>query len=547
MVTDKDAALLESMLTFYDQFARQNQENVHLQKDTARAYRRVGDIQRRLGQYDKAETAYRHALKIYQTLAGTADKNGEHLTSVAAIYNELGTIFRDTGRLTEARDAHRQAQETLDKEPPKVAALPESRFELAKTYSYLSVPFRGRGRGSSGAAGPRHANEHSEGHDWWNHLPAATPARAGQANNPFPHGAHASARGEEARENNRKALEILRKLIGESPDNSDYRLALARSQRDHYLIAAFTGHKLEADQARQEATDILESLVANAPRNPDYRYELAETYAMPYPRPRDGKPPQDAGRQLGRAVEIGSELTTHYPTVPQYKASLARSYLRLAEAARASDSPAKAEDNLTKAVGLQKSLAAEFAAVAAYRFTLARSLSQLAGIQIARHELPQARASLEAAIAASKQIQQSAPEAHFLHGMMAMQYASLARVLRELGESKLADEAEAKAKETGHHRGSSFFGPFHHDRQRPAPDKVDTDGKYLDAPPGYDGAENLPGYHSVVVARKVPEELQDPDGPVPADYLIAVIDVLGFSRRLETVGSTDRSSFRFGC
>ena len=147
MVTDKDAALLESMLTFYDQFARQNQENVHLQKETARAYRRVGDIQQRLGQYEKAETAYRHALEIYQSLAGAAAKSGEHLTSVAAIQNELGTIFRDTGRMPESHDAHRQALETLNKEPPKVAALTESRFELAKTYSYLSVPFRGRGQG----------------------------------------------------------------------------------------------------------------------------------------------------------------------------------------------------------------------------------------------------------------------------------------------------------------------------------------------------------------------------------------------------------------
>jgi len=67
---------------------------------------------------------------------------------------------------------------------------------------------------------------------------------------------------------------------------------------------------------------------------------------------------------------------------------------------------------------------------------------------------------------------------------------------------------------------------------------VDTHGEYIDAPPDYDGAENLPGYHSVLVARKVPEELQDPDGPVPANYLIAVIDVLGFSKRLESVGLT---------
>lgn len=65
---------------------------------------------------------------------------------------------------------------------------------------------------------------------------------------------------------------------------------------------------------------------------------------------------------------------------------------------------------------------------------------------------------------------------------------------------------------------------------------VDMHGDYIDAPPGYEGPGNLPGYHSVLPTRKIPEELQDPEGPVPTDYLIAVIDVLGFSKRLETVG-----------
>ena len=37
------------MLKFYDQFAQQNQADVKLQKETARAYRRVGDIQRAAG------------------------------------------------------------------------------------------------------------------------------------------------------------------------------------------------------------------------------------------------------------------------------------------------------------------------------------------------------------------------------------------------------------------------------------------------------------------------------------------------------------------
>ncbi len=65
---------------------------------------------------------------------------------------------------------------------------------------------------------------------------------------------------------------------------------------------------------------------------------------------------------------------------------------------------------------------------------------------------------------------------------------------------------------------------------------VDMNGEYLDAPPGYDGPGELPGYHSVIPTRKVPEELQDPEGPVPANYIVAVIDVLGFSKRLEAVG-----------
>ena len=153
IVTGKDAVLLESMLKFYDQFARNNQD-VKLRKETARAYRRVGDIHRRLGQYDKAEAAYRHALESYQALAKASPASTEFLTTIAAIDNELGLVLGDTGRMAEAGQAHRQALETLGKEPPEVAAQPESRFELAKTYGYLSTsaPERGPRGGPPGGA-----------------------------------------------------------------------------------------------------------------------------------------------------------------------------------------------------------------------------------------------------------------------------------------------------------------------------------------------------------------------------------------------------------
>ena len=152
---------------------------------------------------------------------------------MAAIHNELGVVCRDTGRLAEAGDAHQQALETLRTEPPEVAALPESRFELAKTYGYLSTPLLGREPQRGDPGGGRHG-----------------PRRGGDRNN-------------EATENNRKAVEILEKLIAENPENSSYRLAMAHCQRDRYFLSA-RNHRDEADQARKEASRILEALVASA-------------------------------------------------------------------------------------------------------------------------------------------------------------------------------------------------------------------------------------------------------------------------------------------
>ena len=65
---------------------------------------------------------------------------------------------------------------------------------------------------------------------------------------------------------------------------------------------------------------------------------------------------------------------------------------------------------------------------------------------------------------------------------------------------------------------------------------IDVNGEYMDAPVGYDGPKELPGYHGVLVGTKEPKALQDPEDPVPTNYVVAVIDVLGFTKRLEKVG-----------
>ncbi len=454
-ISPKDAALLESMLKFYDQFAQQNHADVKLQKETARAYRRMGDIQRRLGQYEKAETAFRHALATYQRLVEASPQNADCLTAIAAIYNELGVVSRNTGRYPEAREFHVQAQETLRKQSSLVAALPESRFELARTYGFLST--------SVPSWWPTRSNRQGE------RRPPAPPAEgSGEHRPPGP----PADRFREAIDNNRQALEILQKLTEEAPDNPRYRLAMARSQRDRYQIWAYGGRRNEAElgreqaiQARQEAVRILEKLILDAPNNPDYRYELAETYAMPYSRRRAEKAPAGTAEQLRRAVEIETELVARYPTVPEYKASLARSHVRFAEVLRQAKSLDEAESHWAQATDLQKHLAAEFPAILGYRFFLIRSLQQLAEIQSIRHELAKARTNMEEAIAQSKKIQESSPNSPPVRMMLAVQYGSLARILRGLGENALAEEAAAKAGQPGDRHNPPGFGPFRRERE----------------------------------------------------------------------------------
>lgn len=60
-VSEEDAALMNSILSFYDQFTEQNTTNPRLQLEAAKAQRRAGDIHRRLNQPDKASAAYQRA------------------------------------------------------------------------------------------------------------------------------------------------------------------------------------------------------------------------------------------------------------------------------------------------------------------------------------------------------------------------------------------------------------------------------------------------------------------------------------------------------
>jgi serine/threonine protein kinase/tetratricopeptide (TPR) repeat protein len=67
-ISEEEAALLQTILTFYDRFARQNATNSRLQGEAAWAYRKVGALNTWLGHDEEAERAYTRAIAMFEDL-----------------------------------------------------------------------------------------------------------------------------------------------------------------------------------------------------------------------------------------------------------------------------------------------------------------------------------------------------------------------------------------------------------------------------------------------------------------------------------------------
>lgn len=86
--SESDTSLLESVLTFYDRFARQNAQakNPKLQGEAAWAYRKVGALYHNLGRDHEAAEAYARAIAMFEDLAKQVPANPEIRFNLVATY-----------------------------------------------------------------------------------------------------------------------------------------------------------------------------------------------------------------------------------------------------------------------------------------------------------------------------------------------------------------------------------------------------------------------------------------------------------------------------
>lgn len=133
-LTTADAELLTSLLSFYREFAKQNTNDSKLQSRIARAYRRSGQIQQRLGEIDDAIASYDVALTILAEQVQNNPQQKVTLLAIAQILNDRGVaLFTNTEFFPAVVEHHQFAAGILKSQPELVATNPDFRFEIARS------------------------------------------------------------------------------------------------------------------------------------------------------------------------------------------------------------------------------------------------------------------------------------------------------------------------------------------------------------------------------------------------------------------------------
>lgn len=395
VVSPEIAAMLNHLLRFYDEFGERHRSDPRLRLEIGKAYRRVGDIQQRLGQYDKAETAYRRTLALYERHAAAPEGGCE----VARVYNELGLVLQALGRNSDAEWAHRQALLLLRTAVAQPGAGPQAQFELARAHTLLG----------------------------------STLAKTGRSHR--------------VEENHRSALDILARLLEEDPASAEYQLAQARCYRSLHFALAMKGRRQEGFDGLSRAASLLEDLACAYPLVPDYRYELCDVLIW---LPAQGWGPERDQRleqQFARAIELARGLTASFPVVPQYQALLARTLQKQGFVLQMAGRPGEAEKLYQEAVSLDRSLVERFPAVPVYQLHRAEACESLGAVYLRGGRLAEAGSLLEEAVGSQQAFVKANPRNFYARGQLSRTYRTWAEILRRQGDKARAQEVFRRADE----------------------------------------------------------------------------------------------------
>ncbi len=384
---------LQKALQFYAESAQRTSTEPEVRFETARAHRRMAEIQHRLGQPVEAEAAFRQAVDRLQTSADEFPVEPKYRAELASTLHQLGVLLGDTGRYEDGETFHRRALAIERELTTKSPAVAEHQSKLGRAHWFVGQVLL--------------------------HLHRRT----------------------EAETELRSALAIQSSLAAKFPSVPEYRHHLAQT---HLRLAQALGHRErfeEYAQALCEAADLLETLAAEFPTLPAYRNELANVYYWSTRR----LPAKETEEYLRRALGLQEKLATEYPSVTDYRYDLSRSQKVLADLLVESNRTEEAEALYGRALAIAEKLAAEAPTVHYYR-------AREALVELARGKLfektgesTDAQAAYERAITHFTSLVEEHPGVWQYRPYLSQAYGKLASLLTTEGRTQDASRARREA------------------------------------------------------------------------------------------------------
>ncbi len=306
-------------LGYHREFTRYEEGGAEPRAAAARAYRRVGDIQRRLEVFPDAEWAYRKAASRFRRLADKNPARREFVEELAACHQALGDLLVQTKRHAAGEAEYRAAVALREQLLDGSADPARARRDLGVSVARLGRALQLTGRTAPAADAFERAvgllAGSADGAEYESRLAEAL-------------GYLAEIRGGEGRRE--QALRLLEQSVGHR------RTALALRPRDPALrrgLADVVTHlgaaqfRLDdcagAERSYREALALRGRLAEDFPMTPSYRADLARTHAALADMHHSAGNHPAAITSYRAAAELWAQLTREHPASPGHARDLA--------------------------------------------------------------------------------------------------------------------------------------------------------------------------------------------------------------------------------
>jgi serine/threonine protein kinase len=391
---------LEKALQSYSEFAQETSNDPTVRFETARAFRRIAEIQHRLGQPVQAEEAFRQAADRLQSLVDERPATPAYRAELAVTLHKFGVLLGDTGRYGDEEEIHRRAlilEERLAAEHPNEA---NYRCDLGRGHWFVAEVL---------------ASLH---------------------------------RREEAEQAYRAALAIQRPLVAEFPTVPEYREQLAESYLGFGQQLRHLGRTKQYEQSLGEAAVLFEQLATEFPHLPGFRNHLANVLywqMLGSSRRRPETYPKQAEQDLLKAIELQKKLVEDFPAVPDYRYDLFRSQKALGSLLGGSNRSDEAEIAFGDAATITEKLAADYPAVHYYLGGLAGTYHTLGEFRVKDGRFLEAEDAFRKSIATFDRLVAEYPNVPEYGPDRRQTRFHLVSLLNVLGRTEEADDVYRKA------------------------------------------------------------------------------------------------------